>query len=188
AGTYTTTGFIPQLTLKIGTGWRLESNPSSTAVELGRADAPDSSLNFYVVNQVIDPTMAPGQPAAVASDAHPVDPPSAASLLATHPRLAVTTPSQPVGATHPGTAVSFSVKDGYLYDSGSSNNDCAKTPCVLLFRQSATRHIVAAYAGDANQFSVFSVNGVLLVATIQGPPPQLSGFLAEAQAVVNSAL
>src|SRR5439155_24203093 len=81
AGVYTTTLFKQQLTLHLGDGWRLAADPKPTSVELSRDDARDSSLNFYVVDEFIEPKDAPGDTAAVRSAADPLNPAEAASGL-----------------------------------------------------------------------------------------------------------
>src|SRR5207248_1720827 len=125
----------------------------------------DFSLNFYVVDQTINPSAAPPSPVAVGPATSRVGPHDAAVFLEGHPRLAVSGTGA-VGGRYPGTKVSFTVKDGYPY--ASSGGECSRTRCVLLFRHMGTRKIVAAYEGDANHFYLLPVNGALVLASVAG--------------------
>jgi hypothetical protein len=57
-----------------------------------------------------------------------------------------------------------------------------------LFRNPTTKNIIAAYQGDANHFYAFPVTGVLVLATLVGPPDQVQRILPKAEAIVTSAL
>src|SRR5207237_10607344 len=73
-GVYTTSLLTQQLKLRLGDGWSLAGDKTAGSVELGRtSDAPDFSLNFYVVDQFIDPAAAPATTSQVGAAARSVD-------------------------------------------------------------------------------------------------------------------
>jgi hypothetical protein len=183
-GLYVTSVFRPQLRLELGGGWRLVTDQTDQRIELARLrDAPDLSLNFYVVDQVIDPAAHPANSRDVSAAAQHLAPTNAVAWLQGHPGLKIERPST---ASRSGTAVDFSVIPEKAYHYGAA--ECARTPCVLLFRSSSREKIIAAYQGDANRFYFLPRGKQLVVATISGPLAQLERLLPQAEAIVNSAL
>lgn len=185
-GTYRTAAFRPTLTFHVDDGWSLNRGDATNIVELARSDTPGAVLGFHMVDEMIDPSAAPTNGDQVDPTVRPL-PADVGAWLAGHPRLRVRS-SAPSSVGGPGTAVDFTVGNGYTYGNADADNPCTHKQCVMLFRtlQRPYPDLVGAVAGDAERFYVVSEGNRVLLIAVSAPAAGFANFAAEAQMVLNT--
>ena len=178
-GQYSPTVFNPDVLLGVGPGWEVAGKETPDSVQLGRRDAPDGGLGLFFVDQVVDPTWTPSQ-SPVAEAARPV-PTAIVDWLKSVPGLTIDASGVSTTA-QPASFADFHINRGYPYP--GANNGCARTDCVLLFRNATRQTLVAAYAGYRNRCYFFpGSNGVLLF-IVGARADQFDRFVAAANDVL----